>query len=183
MLNNKNMKQISKILSLALRHKPYVLGIDLDKNGWADVQFLLTQIDKKMNLTLSFEELCEVVSKNDKQRFSFNEDKTLIRANQGHSIQVDVELEECVPPNTLYHGTATKYEQAIDNIGLISKNRLHVHLSADLETAKKVGKRHGELLVYQVDCKKMKEENYIFYLSKNNVWLTPEVPRIYLKKL
>lgn len=119
----------------------------------------------------------------DKQRYSFNEDKTLIRANQGHWIPVDVELEEILPPNILYHGTGEKYVSSIDSEGLISKSRLYVHLSDNMETARKVGKRHGKPVIYQVNSKGMAEAGYQFYGSVNGVWLTKEVPAEYLEKV
>ena len=129
------------------------------------------------------ETLEEIVRTDDKQRYSFNEDKTLIRANQGHSIYVDVELEEAVPPAVLYHGTGEKYVESIDRQGLIPKSRLYVHLSGDLETAVKVGSRHGKPVVYTVDCARMVRDGFKFYLSANHVWLTNVVPREYLGKV
>lgn len=118
-----------------------------------------------------------------KQRYSFNEDKTLIRANQGHSIPVDVELPEKEPPGFLWHGTGEKYTESIDEIGLIPKSRLYVHLSGDLETAKIVGKRHGKLALYKVKSGEMAKDGFIFYQSVNGVWLTKEVPIKYLEKI
>ena len=117
-----------------------------------------------------------------KGRYSFNEDKTLIRCNQGHSIPVDVELEEKQPPEFLYHGTGEKYVVSIDQIGLIPKSRLYVHLSNDVDTAEKVGQRHGKEVVYQVASGQMHRDGYKFYLSVNNVWLTKEVPTKYLER-
>ena len=107
----------------------------------------------------------------------------MIRANQGHSIPVDVELEEKNPPDILWHGTGQKYVSSIDVQGLIPKSRLYVHLSSDMETARKVGSRHGRPVIYQVECRKMTEDGYRFFLSANHVWLTKEVPVEYLKKL
>ena len=124
----------------------------------------------------------ELVSTDDKKRYSFNEDKTLIRANQGHSIPVDVELEEVKPPKQLYHGTGEKFVPSIDRQGLISKSRLYVHLSKDVDTAIKVGKRHGKPFVYIVNSEKMFEQGYKFFLSANGVWLTKKVPVEFLTK-
>ena len=124
----------------------------------------------------------EIVSSDEKQRYSFNDDKTKIRANQGHSIQVDVELEEKEPPKILWHGTGEKFVASIDEQGLISKNRLYVHLSKDEETAFKVGTRHGKPVLYIVKAADMFKDGYKFYLSKNGVWLTKEVPVKYLEK-
>ncbi len=178
-----NKTQLSKFLALLLRHKPHTIGLTLDKNGWARVEELICLINKQGQHTINFEILCEIVENDDKQRFAFNDDKSLVRTSQGHSIAVDVELKECCPPDILYHGTATKYEENIDKDGLISKNRLYVHLSADMDTAKKVGARHGQVLIYEVDCNKMKKEGFKFFISENNVWLTKNVPVRFLRKM
>lgn len=177
------LKETSKYISLILRHKPETIGISLDEHGWADVQALIEGINASGNHHLDADMLEEIVRTDEKQRYSFNEDHTLIRANQGHSIPVDVELEEKTPPAVLYHGTGEKYMASIDATGLIPKSRLYVHLSSDMETAKKVGSRHGRPVIYTVDCAAMAADGYTFYLSANNVWLTKEVPVKYLQKL
>lgn len=175
------LKETSKYISLILRHKPETIGITLDEHGWADVGELISGIAKthKMNMDI----LEEIVSTDEKRRYSFNDDKTKIRANQGHSIQVDVELEEMRPPEILWHGTGEKFTGSIDEQGLIPKSRLYVHLSKDEETAFKVGTRHGKPVLYIVKAKEMFKDGYKFYLSKNGVWLTKEVPVKYLEKL
>ena len=134
-----------------------------------------------MNLT-SRNDLEKIVRTDNKQRFTFNEDKTKIRANQGHSIPVDVELPAAIPPETLWHGTGEKYVASIDQQGLIPKGRLYVHLSSDAATATKVGSRHGKPVLYTVKAKEMHDDGYKFYLSKNGVWLTKEVSVKYLIK-
>ena len=139
----KRIKNTSKFISLILRHKPETIGISLDEHGWADVRELIDGVNRTGGHVLDMELLEEIVRTDEKQRYSFNEDHTLIRANQGHSIPVDVELEEKIPPDILFHGTAEKYVSSIDVQGLIPKNRLYVHLSSDMETAKKVGSRPG----------------------------------------
>ena len=171
----------SKYISLILRHKPEAIGITLDEHGWANVDELLAGVSRTHPLDMAGLE--EIVRTDEKQRYSFNEDHTLIRANQGHSIPVDVELEEKVPPEILWHGTGEKYVSSIDAQGLIPKSRLYVHLSSDVETARKVGSRHGKPVIYEIDCHKMTEDGYRFFLSANHVWLTKEVPARYLKKL
>lgn len=176
-----NLKNISKYLSLILRHKPEVIGISLDEHGWANVEELIAGIAKDHDFNMNLLE--EIVRLDEKQRYSFNEDKTLIRANQGHSVPVDVELEEQVPPDILWHGTGEKYVSAIDTEGLISKSRLYVHLSKDEDTATKVGARHGKPVVYQVLAKKMYGDGYKFFISVNGVWLTKTVPVKYLRKV
>lgn len=178
-----NLTQISKFISLILRHKPETIGITLDEHGWADAQELIDGINHSGRYHLNMEMLEEIVRMDDKQRYSFNEAHTLIRANQGHSIPVDVELEEKEPPKLLYHGTGEKYVDFIDQQGLVPKSRLYVHLSADPETARKVGSRHGRPVIYLIDCRRMIEDGYKFYLSKNNVWLTKSVPPDYLKRM
>ena len=176
-----SLNNISKYLSLILRHKPEVIGISLDEHGWANVEELIAGIAK--NHDFNMELLEEIVRSDEKQRYSFNEDKTLIRANQGHSVPVDVELEEQVPPDILWHGTGEKYVSAIDTEGLIPKSRLYVHLSKDEGTATKVGARHGKPVVYHVLAKKMYDDGYKFFISVNGVWLTKTVPVKYLRKV
>ncbi len=179
MRNNKT----SKFIALILRHKPETIGITLDEHGWANVQELIDGINATGKHHLNMELLEEIVRLDEKQRYSFNEDRSLIRANQGHSIPVDVDLRETLPPKVLYHGTGEKYVPSIDEQGLIPKSRLYVHMSADKETAKTVGSRHGRPVIYEIDCKSMSEDGYRFYLSENHVWLTKAVPAKYLKKL
>ena len=174
------LNEISKYIALILRHKPETIGISLDEHGWANVDELIHGINKEY--TFTFDNLETIVNTDNKQRYSFNEDKTLIRANQGHSIPVDVELEETFPPDILWHGTGEKYVDSIDQQGLISKSRLYVHLSSDIDTATKVGSRHGKPVVYVVDTKSMVKDGYKFYLSVNKVWLTKCVPVRYLSK-
>ena len=176
-----SLKDVSKYMSLILRHKPDAIGITLDEHGWANVDELVAGIAKDNEFNMDILE--EIVRTDEKQRYSFNDDKTLIRANQGHSIPVDVELEEKEPPELLWHGTGEKYVEYIDVQGLIPKSRLYVHLSKDEDTAVKVGKRHGKPVLYHVKAKQMYEDGYKFYLSANGVWLTKNVPVKYLDKV
>ncbi|MDO5405967.1 MAG: RNA 2'-phosphotransferase [Eubacteriales bacterium] len=175
-----NLTETSRFLSLILRHKPEVIGITLDEHGWADVEQLIAGISQ----TREFDQdiLEEIVQTDSKQRYSFNEDHTLIRANQGHSIPVDVELPEAVPPEYLWHGTGKKYVDDIDRQGLIPKSRLYVHLSGDHETAVKVGIRHGKPVVYRVKSGEMYRDGLVFFRSVNGVWLVKYVPAEYLEK-
>jgi len=172
--------KLSRYISLILRHKPETIGIKLDEHGWADVAELIEGVKKKYPFNM--EMLEEIVKTDNKQRYSFNEDKTLIRANQGHSVKVDVELEKKQPPQCLWHGTGEKFENSIDEQGLIPKSRLYVHLSADYDTAVKVGHRHGKPVVYKVLSKYMEKDGFEFYCSVNGVWLTKKVPAKYLIK-
>lgn len=163
-----------------MRHKPETMGISLDEHGWANVDELIEGIAKTREFNMDILE--EVVKTDNKQRYSFNEDKTLIRANQGHSIPVDVELDEVEPPAELWHGTGEKYVESIEKMGLIPKSRLYVHLSKDSDTAINVGRRHGKPVLYTVKTGDMFKDGYKFFLSKNGVWLTKEVPVKYLEK-
>lgn len=175
-----SLTDISRFMSLILRHKPETIGISIDEHGWANVDELIEGIAKTREFNMDILE--EVVKTDNKQRYSFNEDKTLIRANQGHSIPVDVELDEVEPPAELWHGTGEKYVESIEKIGLIPKSRLYVHLSKDSDTATNVGRRHGKPVLYTVKTGDMFKDGYKFFLSKNGVWLTKEVPVKYLEK-
>lgn len=176
-----NLIKTSRFISLILRHKPETIGITLDEHGWANVEELIAGVNKKYPIDMQILE--KIVNDDDKNRYSFNGDKTMIRANQGHSIPVDVELKKLNPPDILYHGTGEKYVESIERQGLIRKNRLYVHLSNDIEIAEKVGKRHGKPVIYEIDCKKIIEDGIEFFKSENNVWLVESVPVKYLKKL
>ena len=182
MISEKQLQKTSIFISMIHRHKPEVIGITLDEHGWANVSELIDGINHSGKYAIDMDLLEEIVRTDRKQRYSFNEDHTLIRANQGHSIPVDVELEEKVPPDILWHGTGEKYVPSIEVQGLIPKSRLYVHLSSDTETAKVVGSRHGRPVIYEVNCRQMHEDGYHFYLSANHVWLTKEVPAKYLRR-
>ncbi len=173
-----NLTKTSKYISLILRHKPETIGITLDKNGWANVKDLINGVNKTHKLDMEILE--EIVATDDKQRYSFNEDKTMIRANQGHSIDVDVELEEAQPPEYLWHGTGTKYAESIRKTGLVPKSRLYVHMSESYMTAMDTGARHGKPMVFCVKAEEMYNDGYKFYKSKNGVWMTKLVPVEYL---
>ena len=169
---------LSKYISLILRHKPEAAGIQLDEHGWANVDELIAGINSS-GRNIDMDDLVEIVRTDNKGRYSFNEDKTLIRANQGHSIPVDVELKETVPPEYLYHGTASRFMDSISKDGLKPMSRLYVHLSQDIETALKVGKRHGDPVVLRIYSKTMHEDGIKFYLSENGVWLVDRVDAKY----
>ena len=167
-------------MSLILRHKPQIIGLELDEHGWADVEELIRRVNK--NRPLNLPTLEKIVAQDEKRRYSFSEDKKLIRANQGHSISVDVELAELEPPEILYHGTGEKFSASIKLHGLIRKSRLYVHLSSDIETAKKVGRRHGVPKIFLVESGKMFADGFKFFRSVNGIWLTEHVPAKYLKE-
>lgn len=178
-MNEQHKKRISKYLSLVLRHNPEVIGLNLDENGWADVGELQEKCAKQ-NRAFTLEELDEVVETNDKKRFILNEDKTRIRANQGHSINVDLALKPQQPPEFLYHGTSEANLASIFEKGIEKRNRQHVHLSQDKETATKVGMRHGKPVILTIETGKMDKDGMVFYLSENNVWLTNFVDAEYI---
>ncbi len=177
-----NLHHISKLLSLILRHDPAKIGLHIDHAGWANVDELLEKLSSH-GKAVSKSQLDEVVATNNKKRFSYSTCGTQIRANQGHSIQVEVELEECAPPPNLYHGTATKSVEVILAEGIAKRNRNHVHLSKDLETARTVGTRHGKPAILQVDAARMHDDGFRFFLSENKVWLTESVPPCYLNRI
>lgn len=171
------MKQdqaLGKFISLILRHQPEVIGIQLDENGWADVEELINGINQS-GRKIDKEDLERIVRENNKKRYSYNEDHTKIRANQGHSLNVDIHLKATQPPDQLYHGTATRFLESIKKEGIQKRSRQYVHLSSDTETAINVGKRHGKPIVLVIDAKRMQEEGCLFYLSENGVWLCDEV--------
>lgn len=176
-----DLKKMGVFISLILRHKPEVIGITLNKHGWANVNELIDGINRTGKYVVDMPMLEEIVCTDNKQRYSFNEDKTKIRANQGHSVDVDVELKEAVPPEILFHGTGEKYVNSINSGGLKPKSRLYVHLSKDADTAVKVGSRHGKPVVYTVYAGEMHRQGYKFYLSENGVWLTKFVPADFIK--
>lgn len=178
--DSSELTRTSRYLSMVLRHRPQEAGITLDKHGWANVDELIAGVSKKRSLTRELLE--EIVRTDNKQRYSFSEDGTMIRANQGHSVPVDVELEEMTPPEYLWHGTGEKFVRSIETNGLLPKSRLYVHLSPDRETAVNVGGRHGRPVVFRVSTGQMSVDGFRFYQSVNHVWLTKHVPACYLTR-
>ncbi len=174
-MTEKQAKQTSKFLSLVLRHKPQMLDLVLDENGWADVEVLLERM-RRESKAITFEQLDFVVKYNDKKRFAFNENKTQIRASQGHSITINLDYKPVVPPEFLYHGTSVKFIKPIREKGLLKMKRHHVHLSVDIETATKVGARRGKPVILTIRTLEMHQEGHEFFKSENGVWLTDKVP-------
>ena len=181
-MEKERLVRISKYLSKHLRHEPERLGLTLAPGGWVGVDVLLEACARR-GFPVSREELDEVVARNDKRRFSFDEAGARIRANQGHSVEVDLQLERRAPPRLLYHGTGERSVGAILSGGLRRMGRHHVHLSPDAETARRVGARHGRPVVFAVDAARMAEAGHEFYLSANGVWLADSVPAEYLRRL
>jgi putative RNA 2'-phosphotransferase len=176
------MVKISKFLSLVLRHRPDEIGLKLDPAGWVAVEELL-EACRKHGFPLTKNELDAVVAGSDKRRFSFSDDRLQIRANQGHSVDVDLGYQPLAPPEELYHGTVERFLISILEGGLSKGKRHHVHLSADLETARKVGARRGMPVILRVMSGRMHRDGCLFFCSENGVWLTDKVPPEYLEAI
>ena len=179
----KEKVSISKYISIVLRHKPEIAGITLDANGWADVNDLIDGIRKNKRRFITVNNIKEIDATSDKQRFTFNDDYTKIRANHGHSVSVDLELEERMPPAALYHGTSTKSIINIMTNGIKSMSRLYVHLSSTEEAASAIGKRRGAPVILIIDAQLMYNDGFKFYKSANNIWLTEFIPVDYIRKV
>lgn len=179
-MSNKSDTKISKFLSLVLRHQPEVAGLELDENGWVDIDTLIEGCKKAGN-SISREQLETVVAESDKQRFIIDGD--LIRANQGHSVKIDLELKPVMPPEVLFHGSVDKFMEKIMAEGLQKMNRHHVHLSPDMATAIKVGSRRGTPVILKIDSAAMYRDEHKFMRSANGVWLTDNVPPSYITKI
>lgn len=180
--NSKRITTISKFMSLVLRHEPARIGLTLGEGGWVPVAELLAGCERA-GKCISPALLREVVASNDKQRFAFSDDGLRIRANQGHSVQVDLGLVPKVPPQQLYHGTASRFLKSILEQGLLRGSRHHVNLTEKQDVAVSVGTRHGVPVVLVVDALRMQQEGHVFYHSDNGVWLTDQVGTQYLTRL
>lgn len=175
MENSPSLVTASKFLSLVLRHRPEAIGLSLDAQGWALIEDLV-RLSQTSRSPLTRDVILEVVRTNSKQRFSVSGDGLRIRANQGHSIPVDLGLAPIAPPEVLFHGTATRFLEAILAEGLRPGSRQHVHLSADPATARQVGQRHGKPVVLVVASGAMHQAGHEFFRAENGVWLTAAVP-------
>lgn len=178
-----NYTKLSKYLCKILRHQPELIGIHIDEQGNAKVEELITLINQTGKFTISQEILETIVREDVKGRYAYNEDHTLIRCVQGHSIDVVGTLVKKDPPAILYHGTASRFLDSILEKGLIKGKRNYVHLSSDIPTAIKVGKRHGEPIVFEVNSKQMVEDGYTFMIAENGVWQIDHVPSQYLRMI
>ena len=171
---NRNLVSRGKRLSFLLRHDK---NYPFDEHGWREISDLIA------NHGYTMDELKEIVATNNKQRYEFSEDMTRIRARQGHSVHVDVELEEKLPPDILYHGTGERFLASIMKQGINKGNRLYVHLSKTIETAVNVGKRHGKPVVLVIDARQMAEDGHKFFFSRNGIWLTDYVEKKYINSV
>jgi len=181
-MNPKTQTKISKRLSLVLRHNPQSIGITLDESGWTDVNKLLKNLND-LGVKISQGILQTIVNENPKKRFEFNEDKTLIRARQGHSVDVDLGYEATTPPDTLYHGTPEKFLSSIFEEGLTKQARHHVHLSTNIPLMLEVARRRGSASLLEINAQQMNNDGYTFYVTENDVWLTDHIPTQYLKQI
>jgi len=179
MATEKDLKHLSKFMSLVLRHRPEAIGLELDESGWADVSTLIAKMQDSGS-AIDVELLNQIVATNAKKRFAFNDDSSKIRASQGHSVAVDLGFVPQQPPEMLFHGTAAQNRDAILAEGLKKGTRQHVHLSTDTETAKQVGSRHGRPIIFTVLSGQAHKDGYKFYQSENGVWLTDNVPAKYV---
>lgn len=176
-MDKKILNKKGKHLAYILRHNPESVFANIDSDGWIDVENITNNSDITLN------ELEEIVKLDNKSRYSFNIDKTKIRANQGHSLKnVKITYQKKQPPSELYHGTCFKNINGIKKDGIVKMNRHHVHLSSNYKSAKDVGKRHGKPVVLVLNVEKMVEDGYNFYISENGVWFVEEVPPIYFKQ-
>ena len=182
MEQSKKDAELGRFLSLVLRHNPQAAYVQIDAHGLVEVDALLKGCCRA-GKSLDRETLERIVQENNKQRYSFNEDHRKIRANQGHSLPVDVELRSAKPPAILYHGTAARFLDSILSQGITRQSRQFVHLSSDSETARQVGSRHGNPVVLHIDAAAMEHNGIPFYLSQNGVWLCKQISTAYIINL
>lgn len=178
----KNIEETSRTVAYILRHDPAFARLEMDKRGWVRTDELLKGLELH-RVFIDFEKLAYIVETDGKGRYSFNEDKSAVRANYGHSIPVEIEMEERTPPAELYHGTAEKSLSGIMEKGILRRSRLYVHLSADIQTAISVGKRHGRPVVLVVDTEKMRKDGYKFFVAPNGTWQSADIPPHYIKSI
>ena len=174
----KTLTQKSKFLSLILRHRPEVIGLTLDLNGWANVQDLISLAPE-----FTLDSLKEIVETCEKKRYTLDLENMKIRANQGHSIDVDLQLEAIQPPEFLFHGTANHFLPSILTNGLKKQARHHVHMTENKDMALKTGRRHGSGVVLVISSGEMFQKGMLFYKSANNVWLTDFVPPNFIEEM
>jgi putative RNA 2'-phosphotransferase len=177
---SKRLESSSKILSFVLRHRPETIGLALDSEGWCAIDDLI-RLANGHGTKLTRESLLEIVATSDKKRFALSTDGSRIRASQGHSIRVDLNLQPLTPPQVLLHGTAKRFESSIRAHGLVAGSRQYVHLTVDRSNALQVGKRYGKPLLLEVEALAMSHGGHEFFMSANGIWLTRAVPTTYLR--
>ncbi|HEX8584431.1 MAG TPA: RNA 2'-phosphotransferase [Allosphingosinicella sp.] len=177
------MKAISKYLALILRHKPEAAGLSLDREGWAPVEDVVAAVGRRFG-GFTRADLQDLVRSNDKQRYALDGSGNRIRANQGHSVEVELGLEPALPPPLLFHGTVDRFVPSILEQGLVKGGRQHVHLSIDVATAQAVGgRRAGKTVILEVRAGEMAAAGHVFFRSANGVWLTGAVPAAFLRQV
>ena len=179
-MSQKTLTELSKFLSYVLRHRPDAIHLSMEKQGWVGVQELIRNA-QEAGKPLTLDLLKTIVANDDKQRYALNPDGTKIRANQGHSIEIDLNLQSLTPPRWLYHGTAERNLASIYKSGLQKQQRHHVHLSQDAQMAKRVGARYGKPVILRILAQAMVEQGFVFYCSDNQVWLTDHVPSKFIE--
>ena len=179
-MNEKELIRTSKFLSLILRHEPERVGLKLEEGGWVGVNDLL-QATNRHGVSLTLEQLKQVVANNSKKRFAFSDDGQLIRASQGHSVEIDLQYAPQTPPELLYHGTATRFLSGIRRDGLQRMARHDVHLSADPMQTRQIGSRHGKPVPLTIRAGDMHRAGHVFRCSANGVWLVNHVPATFIE--
>lgn len=185
MLNKKTKTSISKFISLILRHDPMSINESLDCHGWLSVDKMIKGINSQGRYNIELADVLDIVNTDEKQRYSIKTEKNVlyIRANQGHSVSVDMQFKPTSPPKTLYHGTSKDRYASIMLNGLKPMSRQYVHLTTEIESARKIGNRHGEPVVLKIDSEKMYDEGYRFFESDNHVWLTDYVNGKFIQRI
>lgn len=178
-MDPKAITDLSKFLSFVLRHKPEAVGLEIDPNGWVEIEQLVEKCHQH-GKTLTKGIVEAIVTTSPKRRFAISEDGLRVRANQGHSIEIDLGYEPKEPPGLLFHGTVSSSIESIRSAGLKRMDRHHVHLSPDVATARAVGIRRGKPIVLQIAAVRMHRDGHAFFLSTNGVWLTERVPPEYI---
>ena len=173
---------LGRFMTYLLRHHPEAAGLTLDSEGWTDVDALIEGMNKA-GRNIDRETLERIVAENNKKRYTLSEDKKRIRANQGHSVDVNVEMEKRDPPDKLYHGTADRFLESIKEKGILRMARQYVHLSPDIPTAVNVGRRHGKPVVLVIDTVKMRADGFVFRISANGVWQSEDIPFEYVSEM
>jgi len=182
-MKQKDDTSLSRHLCFVLRHDPGSIGLTVQqKGGWANISELITKL-RGSGVQIDRETLERIVREDNKQRYSISPDGKCIRCNQGHSFYVEMDMEERIPPDALYHGTATRFLESIRQSGIKSMSRNFVHLSGDIPTAFKVGERHGKPVVLVIDAAKMAADGYVFRISENGVWQSDAIPWCYVKDI
>jgi len=181
-MSSKDLTHVSKFLSYVLRHHPESIGLDISDSGWVETEKLIQKANQT-DIDLNFPRLTNIVRNSSKKRFAFNHDKSKIRANYGHSIDVDLDLVSQSPPEKLFHGTADRFLDSIKKQGLTPQNRNFVHLSINKTAAQKIGQRHGDPVILEINSYHMDRKGWRFYTSGKDIWLVKKVQPKFIENL